>query len=273
MQVGSGGIQSNQSLLAHLGAARGTPAEGPAAAAPQGPVETQRSSQGDSVSISAAGRAALEQEAADVTAAADVAVESEPREAAQADSDGVEAPEQEASDDSEDDSTKPRSASGEPLSEAESSVVRQLQSRDREVRTHEQAHLSAAGQYAAGGASFSYQNGPDGKRYAIGGEVPIDTGTARTPEATINKMQQVKRAALAPANPSGADRSIAASAAQQETGARTEIAALQRESAVAAREQATAERAAKDEGEATNSDKPLEDDDAAAVAQSLNMVA
>ncbi len=99
----------------------------------------------------------------------------------------------------------------------------ELQKRDTEVRTHEQAHLSAAGQYAAGGASFSYVTGPDGKRYANGGEVPIDMSKEKTPEATIQKMRTVRRAALAPANPSGADRSIAAQASSMETAAMKEL--------------------------------------------------
>ncbi|RPH38701.1 MAG: hypothetical protein EHM86_09190, partial [Desulfobulbaceae bacterium] len=44
----------------------------------------------------------------------------------------------------------------------------ELKGRDREVRAHEQAHLSVAGQYAAGGASYTFQRGPDGNSYAIG---------------------------------------------------------------------------------------------------------
>ena len=98
-----------------------------------------------------------------------------------------------------------------------------LKQRDREVRTHEQAHLSAAGQYARGGASFSFQKGPDGHSYAVGGEVGIDVGKERTPEATITKMQTIKRAALAPANPSQADRRIAAQAAVKEATANKEL--------------------------------------------------
>lgn len=109
------------------------------------------------------------------------------------------------------------------LSEAELKELRQLKSRDQEVRTHEQAHLSAAGQYASGGASFSYQKGPDGNKYAVGGEVPIDVGKEKTPEETVRKMQVVKKAALAPANPSAADRQIAAQATMTEAQARQDI--------------------------------------------------
>ncbi len=50
-------------------------------------------------------------------------------------------------------------------SSPESKELRALQARDHEVRAHEQAHLGAAGQYARGGANFTYQHGPDGKSY------------------------------------------------------------------------------------------------------------
>lgn len=101
--------------------------------------------------------------------------------------------------------------------------LRELKQRDTEVRTHEQAHLATAGQYSRGGASYTYQKGPDGVSYAVGGEVGIDVGKEKTPEATITKMQTIKRAALAPASPSGADRSIAAHASVLEAQARQEI--------------------------------------------------
>ena len=109
------------------------------------------------------------------------------------------------------------------LSQEELKLISELKSRDTEVRAHEQAHLSSAGQYAAGGASFSYTAGPNGKRYATGGEVPIDMSKADSPAATISKMRTVRRAALAPANPSAADRSIAGSASAKEAQARKEL--------------------------------------------------
>ncbi len=111
------------------------------------------------------------------------------------------------------------------LTAEELKQLAQLKSRDREVRAHEQAHLSVAGQYASGGASFSLQRGPDGNSYAIGGEVPIDSSSEPTPEATIQKMRTIRRAALAPADPSGPDRQIAAQASAKEMQARQEIAA------------------------------------------------
>ena len=121
---------------------------------------------------------------------------------------------------------------GEELSEEEQTQVKELKARDREVKAHEQAHLAAAGPYARGGPSYEYQRGPDGKRYAIGGEVSIDTApVANDPEATIRKAQVIKRAATAPAEPSDQDRRVAAEAAQMEAAARREMAEIRREEA------------------------------------------
>ncbi|MEJ2039148.1 MAG: putative metalloprotease CJM1_0395 family protein [Desulfosarcinaceae bacterium] len=110
----------------------------------------------------------------------------------------------------------------EDLSPEEKQQVNELQKRDAEVKAHEQAHMAAGGGLVSGGASYQYEVGPDGKRYAVGGEVSIDVSPERTPEATIRKMQQVKRAAMAPAQPSGTDRAVAARAAQAEAKARAE---------------------------------------------------
>lgn len=108
--------------------------------------------------------------------------------------------------------------------EEEHTDTEKLKNRDQEVRRHEQAHLSAAGGLATGGANFSYQTGADGKRYAVGGEVNIDTSSVPgDPQATIRKAQQIRRAALAPADPSPQDRAVAASASAMEIKARKEI--------------------------------------------------
>lgn len=102
--------------------------------------------------------------------------------------------------------------------------VQELKNRDAEVRTHEQAHAAVGGQYA-GSPSYEYERGPDGKSYAVGGEVPIDVSVVPgDPQATIQKMQVVRRAALAPAEPSSADRSIAAEASVKAAEARAELA-------------------------------------------------
>ncbi len=111
------------------------------------------------------------------------------------------------------------------LTAEEIKQLQQLKMRDREVRAHEQAHLAVAGAYARGGASFSYEKGPDGNRYAIGGEVPIDVSEEASTEATIQKMRVIRRAALAPADPSPADRQIAANALAKEIEAKQQLAA------------------------------------------------
>lgn len=112
---------------------------------------------------------------------------------------------------------------GETLDAKEAAEVLRLQTRDSEVRAHEQAHMAVGGRYIRGAASYEYALGPDNRRYAIGGEVSIDVSpVSGDPEATIQKMEIVKRAALAPADPSGADYSVAAAAESAAAMARIE---------------------------------------------------
>tara|TARA_B100001971_G_C18160727_1_gene521217 strand:+ start:111 stop:968 length:858 start_codon:yes stop_codon:yes gene_type:complete len=102
--------------------------------------------------------------------------------------------------------------------------IKELKARDTEVRIHEQAHATVGGQYA-GSPSYEYQRGPDGTNYAVGGEVQIDVAEIKgDPKATIEKMQTVRAAALAPQEPSSADRSIAADATQKLMAAQAELA-------------------------------------------------
>ena len=103
-------------------------------------------------------------------------------------------------------------------------LIRTLSQREAEVHAHENAHSAVGGQYA-GSASYTYQRGPDGVNYAVGGEVSIDVSVIPgDPAATLQKMQLVQRAALAPAEPSAQDRKVAALAAQQANQARAELA-------------------------------------------------
>jgi hypothetical protein len=108
------------------------------------------------------------------------------------------------------------------LSEEDQKQVKDLKDRDREVRVHEQAHAAVGGQYA-GSPSYEYQTGPDGKRYAVGGEVSIDVSEEEKPEDTIQKMQIVRAAALAPAEQSTQDLKVAAEASQKENQARSQV--------------------------------------------------
>lgn len=159
---------------------------------------------GDSITLSAAAEAAL---GGDATGDRD----SEP---------DTDAPKDETGSD---DPGAARGVDGEPLTDDEVRAVERLQQRDREVRAHEQAHQAAGGAHA-GTPSYDYDTGPDGKQYATSGEVPIDTAVVPDdPQATIAKMEQVKRAALAAAEPSGADRAIAAKADQARIKAQQEL--------------------------------------------------
>ena len=111
----------------------------------------------------------------------------------------------------------------ERFTEQEQAKIDELKDRDREVVAHELAHANAGGQYA-GSPSYTYETGPDGVKYAVGGEVPIDTSKiAGDPQATIAKAAQIKRAALAPAEPSGQDRKVAAQADRMAGEARSEL--------------------------------------------------
>jgi hypothetical protein len=106
---------------------------------------------------------------------------------------------------------------------ADEIVIRQLQQRDKEVRTHELAHATAGGS-TTGSPSYTFEIGPDGKEYAVGGEVDVDLSiVAGDPQATIVKMKRVHAAALAPANPSTQDTRVAASAAQKILTAQSEL--------------------------------------------------
>ncbi|WP_339413060.1 putative metalloprotease CJM1_0395 family protein [Pseudomonas sp. EA_35y_Pfl2_R5] len=159
---------------------------------------------------------------------------------------------------------KAKSREGEPSPQQqrlEQLEITKLVSRDQEVRTHEQAHAAVGGRYA-GAPSYTYERGPDGKRYAVGGEVGIDTSPIpNDPEATLRKMEVVIRAALAPAEPSAQDRQVAAQAQAQMAEARAQLAQQQRSEADAASEARAEQREKADE------EPPVEEEQSSAPAQ------
>jgi hypothetical protein len=124
------------------------------------------------------------------------------------------------------------------LSEDEQAQVAKLKQIDAKVRAHERAHAAVGGAHA-GAPSYSYTRGPDGQLYATGGEVAIDISPEQDPEATLQKATQIAAAALAPADPSGQDRAVAAAAAQLRLQALAQI----REEKRAEQDQQEAERA------------------------------
>ncbi|MCB1321731.1 MAG: hypothetical protein KDK34_15855 [Leptospiraceae bacterium] len=110
------------------------------------------------------------------------------------------------------------------LSSAEEDLVRELQQRDQEVRNHEQRHHAAAGSLASGGPQYEYVIGPDGKPYAVAGEVHVDTSVdSGSPEKTRQKARQIQNAALAVGDPSSADMAVAAGARQMEVQAGNQL--------------------------------------------------
>lgn len=125
---------------------------------------------------------------------------------------------------------------GSRLTPEQQQQVERLKAIDQKVRAHEQAHLAAAAGLAISPAQFQYVRGPDGRLYAVAGEVSIDVSPAQTPEATIDKARRIQAAALAPADPSPQDRAVAAAAAQMAAQAQAEKMRIEREEAQAQRE-------------------------------------
>jgi hypothetical protein len=115
------------------------------------------------------------------------------------------------------------------LSPAAQKQVAELKEIDRKVRAHEQAHMAVGRELIRGGISLTYQIGPDKQRYAVGGEVSIDASPASTPAKTISKADRIRATALAPADPSAQDQSVAAQASSMAAQARVELAVLQRQ--------------------------------------------
>jgi len=110
------------------------------------------------------------------------------------------------------------------LTDKEKAQVEKLKKEDLRIRAHENAHKAAAGSHSAGGPNYKYKIGPDGKKYAIGGDVRIDISeVSNDPEATIRKARQIKSAALAPNDPSQQDLKVAIEAERMEVRARQEV--------------------------------------------------
>jgi hypothetical protein len=105
-------------------------------------------------------------------------------------------------------------------------LIGKLADTDRQVRAHEAAHLAAAGPYTTGGPTYTYQTGPDGQLYAVGGEVHLNVSADPSdPQATIRKARVIEAAAEAPIDPSTQDRMVAAQATLMEADAERQLAA------------------------------------------------
>ncbi|HOP62134.1 MAG TPA: putative metalloprotease CJM1_0395 family protein [Spirochaetota bacterium] len=106
---------------------------------------------------------------------------------------------------------------------SEQRVTEQLKARDREVRQHEAAHSRSPELIKVGATRFDYTIGPDGKAYATGGKVTLSTGSARTPEEALSKAEALKKAAMAPGEPSSKDFQAMNAAVAMEHEARNRI--------------------------------------------------
>ncbi len=102
--------------------------------------------------------------------------------------------------------------------------IARLRRIDQMVRAHERAHLVAGGNLVRSGPHYVYRRGPDGKLYAVGGDVVLDTSPIPgDPEATLQKAERIIRAALAPIDPSPQDIQVAMRAQMMAMQARLEL--------------------------------------------------
>lgn len=106
--------------------------------------------------------------------------------------------------------SSPRSAKlPEQLSTAEKADLTRLQQRDQQVRQEEKAHAAVAGDLA-GPITYSYQRGPDGRQYAVGGSVGIRATTfSGDPDEAKRLGGRMAAAANAATNPSAQDYATA----------------------------------------------------------------
>ena len=83
---------------------------------------------------------------------------------------------------------------------------------NQHILNHEKQHLAAAGKYADGGIHMDYNS----QGWATGGHVKIKMPALNkaNPKETIQHAEAVKKAALAPGDPSEQDYKVAAQASQ-----------------------------------------------------------
>ena len=113
--------------------------------------------------------------------------------------------------------------SNKELTQQEKQEVAKLKATDAEVKAHENAHKAAAAGLRTSAPNYEYETGPDGKKYAVAGDVNISYQTSSDPEVNLKNAQQLKAAALAPAEPSSQDRKVAMKAEREIAKARQEI--------------------------------------------------
>ena len=85
-------------------------------------------------------------------------------------------------------------------------VLEKFKNIDSNIKSHEQSHASSIGTTTP--ISYNYQMGPDGKMYATGGHVRLDTSIPNDPKAAMAKLDKIQHASNG-VDMSGADSSIA----------------------------------------------------------------
>lgn len=118
--------------------------------------------------------------------------------------------------------------------------VEKLKQRDAEVRAHEQAHIAAAAGLSTSAPTYTYQTGPDGKKYAVGGEVNVSFTESGNPETDLRNAEAMKNSALAPSDPSSQDQSVAGEAEKLIQKAQQEISQQQEQQKAAITNSSTA---------------------------------
>lgn len=89
-------------------------------------------------------------------------------------------------------------------------VIDKFENLDAKTKTHEQAHASSGTTTAP--IQYNYQVGPDGRLYATGGSVRLDTTIPEDEGAANAKLEELKDASSAPSELSAADAQIARTA-------------------------------------------------------------
>lgn len=111
--------------------------------------------------------------------------------------------------------------------DAEASVERQAaltRYRERQAldeRQHEQAHSAADDRHDKGGVPFALERAPDDPMPAVSDPETLDISSIADEQEAM--AQAVRRAAMAPAPPSGQDRSVAVEASALEAQARMDM--------------------------------------------------
>ena len=117
----------------------------------------------------------------------------------------------------------------EELTQQEQREVSELKTTDAEVKAHENAHKAAAAGLSTSAPNYEYETGPDGKKYAVAGDVNVSYQSSSNPEVNLKNAQQLRAAALAPADPSSQDRKVAMQAEREIAQAKQEIMEEQRQ--------------------------------------------